>query len=58
MWDHAYRQLEKGELIRETDEVQFDTKPVSWGPPGPTVGKRAPDPLYTSHRIYRRLKGT
>jgi hypothetical protein len=41
-WDHNYRRLNKGEIIRATDEVQNDD--ASWAP------------AYTSHRVYRRLK--
>lgn len=52
-WDHDYRMLEKGEIIRAADEVQNDD--ASWSPAS-CVGEAAPDPAYTSHRIYRRLK--
>jgi hypothetical protein len=52
-WDHDYRMLEKGEIIRESDEVQGDD--ASWGP-ACCVGEGAPDPIYSAHRIYRRRK--
>lgn len=52
-WDHDYRRLEKGEIIRATDEVQNDD--ASWSPTR-CAGEEAPDPAYTSHRVYRRLK--
>jgi|GEM_PF-3437636 len=51
-WDHNYRRLDEGETIMEGDEVQVD-KPFGWRPTI-CVGKKAPSPLYTSHRIYRR----
>ncbi len=55
-WDEAYRRLDEGEIIRESDEVQID-KPFGWRRDnGQCAGKPAPSPLYTSHRIYRRLK--
>lgn len=55
-WDHRYRMLAEGEIIRATDEVEID-KPYGWRAPRPeNVGTRAPSPLYTSHRRYRRLK--
>lgn len=52
-WDQKYRQLQKGELIEATDEIRSDDG--SWKP-ATRVGKEAPDPNYTSHRQYRRLK--
>lgn len=54
-WDHRYRRLEMGEIIRATDEVLTDTQ-IGWQPVKHTVGTAAPDPNYTSHRVYRRLK--
>lgn len=47
-----YRQLKEGEVIRETDEVLDDK---GWRK---TIcaGGLAPNPLFTSHRWYRRLK--
>jgi len=51
-WDN-YRQLKKGEVIKDTDEFLEDKK--GWRK---TIcaGGLAPDPSYTSHRMYRRLK--
>ena len=48
-----YRKLEKGEIIRETDEFLEDGK--GWRK-AICVGTSAPDPQFTSHRRYRRLK--
>lgn len=53
-WNHAYRPLKKGEIIRKTDECQRDDG--SWAPAS-CAGEEAPDPSFTSHRVYRRLKG-
>jgi hypothetical protein len=53
-WNHNYRQLGEGEIIRESDEIQID-KPFGWRLTNERcVGTKAPSPLYTSHRIYRR----
>ena len=52
-WDHRYRQLKCGEVIRPSDECRRDDG--SWVA-GICVGTRVPDPCYTSHRVYRRLK--
>lgn len=52
-WDHRYRPLETGEIIRSTDECRRDDG--TWAT-GICVGTPAPDPAYTSHRVYRRLK--
>ena len=57
-WDHRYRQLNKGETILPTDEVQNDDG--SWRRTRAEVGfagMKAPDPAYTSHRVYRRMVG-
>ena len=51
-WEN-YRMLEKGEVIRETDECLYDNK--GWRRTN-CAGSIAPDPLFTSHRWYRRLK--
>jgi hypothetical protein len=51
-WNHNYRMLNKGEIILASDEVQNDD--ASWDP-ACCVGDEAPDPSYTSHRVYRRL---
>jgi len=53
----SYRILEKGEAIQAGDEV--DASPDGWRDdpvwkPTTCVGRRAPDPQYPSHRIYRR----
>ena len=55
-WDMRYRPLKEGEIIRPTDEVQNDDctwNVTDWR----CVGQPAPDPNYTSHRVYRRLMG-
>ena len=55
-WDMRYRPLKEGEVIRPTDEVQNDDctwKLTDWR----CVGQTAPNPNYTSHRVYRRLLG-
>lgn len=54
-WDHSYRRLNEGEKIQSSDEVLCETA-LGWQPAGITVGKKAPSPAYTSHRIYRRKK--
>ena len=53
MWDQRYRRLEEGEYIRDSDEVQLDDGSWSLTRNG---GMKAPDPSFTSHRWYRRLK--
>ena len=53
-WDNNYRRLEEGETILETDEVMID-KPFGWKA-GTCVGKKAPNPNFTAHRTYRRIK--
>jgi len=55
MWNNNYIQLKEGEIIQEGDEVLTDSK-LGWRPAGNTVGDKAPCPLYTSHRMYRRKK--
>ena len=54
-WDNRYRRLEEGEIIRSTDDVQRDDG--SWQKAQYAIGRPAPDPSFTSHRVYRRLKG-
>ena len=53
-----YRLLEAGETIKEGDEVDVCNDgwrdPAKWVPAGHTVGQKAPDPAYPSHRKYRR----
>ena len=48
-----YRPLKKDEVIEENDEV-YDDDLKGWRK---TIcpGSLAPDPKYTSHRLYRRL---
>ncbi len=53
-WDRRYRRLEEGETIRSTDDVQNDDG--SWKRAQHAIGKPAPNPNFTSHRVYRRLK--
>jgi hypothetical protein len=53
-WDHRYRPLKEGEVILATDETLND-ETLEWEKARP-VGQKAPDPAYTSHRWYRRLK--
>jgi len=48
-----YRQLEKGEVIKEGDEVFIDGP--YWQETN-CVGGLAPCPKQMAHRIYRRLK--
>jgi hypothetical protein len=58
-WDSRYLQLEKGQLVEKGDEVDICSdgwrdNPL-WIPAIPSIGERAPDPCYPSHRKYRRL---
>jgi hypothetical protein len=56
MWDPKYRRLQEGEIIQENDEVLTDSH-LGWQPTNKRcIGTPAPDPSYTSHRVYRRLK--
>ena len=56
MWDHTYRRLDEGEIIRETDGCLTDSH-LGWRRDnGRCAGKPAPNPSYTSHRIYRRKR--
>jgi hypothetical protein len=54
-WDEKYRMLSEGEIVIQGDEIQNDDG--SWRKPK-KIGDPAPNPLYTSHRIYRRRKPT
>lgn len=58
MWNKNYRQLKKGEIIKEGDEVgnigYNEDGSIKWQK-ATCVGSKAPDPLFTSHRWYRRL---
>jgi hypothetical protein len=51
-WNNAYRLLKEGEIVLETDEILDDHG--RWMKPVYSVGKPAPNPLYTSHRQFRR----
>lgn len=53
-WDKRYRLLDEGEIIQEGDEVLIDSH-RRWQPAKHTIGRKAPNPLYTAHRLYRRL---
>lgn len=55
-WDQQYRMLAEGEIIQDGDEVLTDSH-LGWLPAGRTIGKPAPNPYYTAHRMYRRTKG-
>ena len=58
MWKKNYRQLKKGETIKEGDEVgnigYNKDGSMKWQKAN-CVGSKAPDPSFTSHRWYRRL---
>jgi len=54
-WDQRYRRLDAGETILPGDEVEVN-QPHGWKP-AEALFQPAPDPAYTSHRIYRRLIG-
>jgi len=55
----SWRRLEKGEIIREGDQIDacadgWRDQP-KWEPVGPgSIGKPASDPKYPSHCQYRR----
>jgi len=53
-WDDKYRLLAEGEIVEATDETLHDSK--GWIPVVNSIGDKAPSPLYTSHRKFRRLK--
>lgn len=53
-WGPKFRRLEAGEVVRWGDEVQNDDG--SWRIAIGGVGMPAPDPAYSSHRVYRRRK--
>lgn len=53
----TFRRLEKGEVIREGDEVDGCADPWRDDPrwePAHNIGEPAPDPQYPAHRQYRR----
>ncbi len=57
-WDDQYRMLAAGEIIMEGDEVDacrdgWRDEP-RWQPARECIGQPAPDPVYPSHRVYRR----
>lgn len=54
-WDNRYRALRKGETIEAGDECLTDSR-LGWQPATHEVGETAPDPNYTSHRMYRRCR--
>ena len=59
--ERDYRRLEKGEIIKEGDEIDrcadsWRDDPV-WEPAG-NIGEPAPYPQYPSHRQYRRPLST
>jgi hypothetical protein len=53
-WDHNFRQLREGEAIQLGDEVQRDDGTFDLAVR--CIGEPAPDPCYSSHRVYRRPK--
>jgi hypothetical protein len=57
--EKEYYYLKEGDVIQEGDECEMSAKwndPPLWVPAANTVGQKAPDPAYISHRKYRRLK--
>lgn len=55
-WNEKYRRLEEGEIIQAGDEVLTESH-LGWQSTNKRcIGTKAPSPLYTSHRIYRRMK--
>ncbi|MEQ8227920.1 MAG: hypothetical protein RIA64_07530 [Rhodospirillales bacterium] len=59
-WDKRYRQLENGEIIKADDESLETDHPWHGGNehwkrvPPHMVGRKASDPLYPAHSVYRR----
>lgn len=53
MAENKWRRLEEGEIVLATDEIYDDAKDA-WVPPTNSIGHKAPSPLYTSHRQFRR----
>lgn len=49
----GYRLLKKGEIVLETDQYYDDDK-GQWVAPLSSIGYPAPDPMFTSHRVFRR----
>ena len=54
-WDNRYRPLREGETILLGDECLTDSH-LGWQPAKHDTGGKAPDPNYTAHRMYRRLR--
>jgi hypothetical protein len=54
-WDNRYRRLNEGETILPGDECLTDSH-LGWQPAKYDIGGKAPDPAYTAHRMYRRLR--
>lgn len=59
MWDKRYRQLEKGEIVQATDEMDFCNNewrdPADWRTVNPqSVGRAASDTLKLAHAKFRR----
>lgn len=54
-WDNRYRPLREGETITAGDECLTDGH-LGWQPATHDIGGKAPDPAYTAHRMYRRLR--
>ncbi len=57
-WGNQYRMLAAGEIIMEGDEVDacrdgWRDEP-KWQLAKECIGQPAPDPVYPSHRVYRR----
>jgi len=48
-----YRLLKEGETVRPLDEF-YDDDAKKWKHVMNSVGKPAPNPCYTSHRLFRR----
>jgi len=54
---NEYRRLEMGEIIQEGDEYDDCANPWHDEPvwiPATNIGEAAPNPIYVSHRQYRR----
>ncbi len=48
-----YRRLTEGEIVLATDEIYCD-ETDTWEVPQNSVGQEAPNPLFSSHRQFRR----
>ena len=51
-----YRHLEKGEIVREGDEVLMPDENAVWEPVKGRINMPAPDPIYPAHCTYRRYE--